>query len=75
MAERIKSESPITKVLIAQWDSSLPKGYDVYDDYETGFEKVDEAIINAKEYETGPLVQANTLKNKKDIIGKSIRTN
>ena len=34
VAERIKSESPITKVLIAQWDSSLPKGYDVYDDYE-----------------------------------------
>ena len=55
VAERIKSESPTTKVLIAQWDSSLPKGYDVYDDYDTGFEKVDEAIVNAMEYETGPL--------------------
>ena len=65
VAERIKSESPITKVLIAQWDSSLPKGYDVYDDYDTGFEKVDEAIINAKEYETGPLGQANTSEEQK----------
>ena len=65
VAERIKSESPTTKVLIAQWDSSLPKGYDVYDDYETGFEKVDEAIVNAKEYETGPLVQANTSEEQK----------
>lgn len=51
VAKRIKIESPKTKVLIAQWDSSLPKGYDVYDDYETGFEKVDEAIFSAIQYE------------------------
>ena len=66
VAERIKSESPITKVLIAQWDLSLPKGYDVYDDgKETRFAKVKEAITNAKEYETGPLVQANTSEEQK----------
>ena len=51
VAERIKSESPKTIVKIAQWDSSLPKGYDVYDDgKKTGFKKVDEAIANAGIY-------------------------
>ena len=44
-----------------------PKGYDVYDDYDTGFEKVDEVIINAKEY--GLTLSRRILpKNKKDII-------
>ena len=52
LAERIKSESPNTMVKIAQWESSLPKGYDVYDDgKETKFEKLNEAIINAVVYE------------------------
>ena len=50
LAEKIKKESPQTVVKISQWDKSLPIGYDVYDDRSTGFEKVDEAIVNAKEY-------------------------
>ena len=51
VAERINSESPTTIVKIAQWDSSLPKGYDVFDDKDNGFAKVDEAIFNAIVYE------------------------
>ena len=52
VAERIKSESPKTIVKIAQWDASLPIGYDVYDDgKKTGFAKVDEAIANAIIYD------------------------
>ena len=52
LAERIVSESPKTKVKIAQWDSSLPDAYDVYEDgKETQFEKVNEAIENAIVYE------------------------
>ena len=51
LAHRIKSESPKTIVKIAQWDSSLPKGYDVFDDEDNGFAKVDEAIANATIYD------------------------
>ena len=52
VADRIKSESPTTRVLIAQWDESLPTGYDVYDDIGlTASEETDKAIINAKEYQ------------------------
>ena len=52
LAKRIKTEHPKTIVKIAQWDMSLPNGYDVYDDGKsTGFAKVDEAIENAIEYE------------------------
>ena len=52
VAERIKSESPKTILKIAQWDASLPKGYDVYDDgIKTGFTKVKEAIANAIVYD------------------------
>ena len=52
VAKRIKTESPKTKVLIAQWDSSLPNGYDVYDAYEDGKgEQFYEAIVSAIRYE------------------------
>jgi hypothetical protein len=60
LAKRIKAESPNTIVKIAQWDSSLPDGYDVKDDFiatnvEDGalelFENVDKAITNAIIYE------------------------
>ena len=52
VADKIKSESPTTRVLIAQWDESLPTGYDVYDDIGlTASEETDKAIINAKEYQ------------------------
>ena len=51
-AERIKKESPSIIVKIIQWDKSLPKGYDVYDDgKETGFAKFHEAVVNATEYQ------------------------
>lgn len=52
LAKRIKTESSKTIVKIAQWDPSLPDGYDVSDDREaTGFEMVDEAVKNAMEYQ------------------------
>ena len=52
LAERIKKESPSIIVKIIQWDKSLPKGYDVYDDgKETGFAKFHEAVVNATEYQ------------------------
>ena len=50
LAKRIKTESPKTQVKIAQWDKSLPKGYDVCDDSQTGFAKCEDAIVNATEY-------------------------
>ena len=50
LAKIIKKESPKTNVSIAQWDSSLPDGYDVYEDMKNGFDEVDKAIINAKEH-------------------------
>lgn len=51
LVERIKKESPSTIVKIIQWDKSLPKGYDIYDDgKQTGFAKFDDAVVNATEY-------------------------
>ena len=38
------------KIKIAQWREGLPEGYDVSDDAENGFEEMDYAIKNAKEY-------------------------
>jgi len=52
LAERIKNESPDNIVKIAQWDLALPQGYDVAEDRkETGFAKVDEAVVNATAYQ------------------------
>ena len=51
LAERIKKESPSTIVKIIQWDTYLPKGYDVCDDGEkTGFAEFEDAVVNATEY-------------------------
>ena len=52
VAERITNEWS-AKVSIGQWDSSLPEGYDVYDDWEThqDFPNVDNALSNAVVYE------------------------
>ena len=52
LAERIKRESPLTKVMIIKWDENLPEGYDVTDDFkETRFSEFDKAIISAVEFE------------------------
>ena len=53
VAEKIKTESPDTVVKIAQWDKSLPEGYDIIDDSqkENIFDELDKAIVNANEYE------------------------
>ena len=51
LAERIKKESPQTVVKIAEWNDSLPKGYDVLDDtIQTTFDEFDKEIVNATEY-------------------------
>ena len=66
LAERIKKESPSTIVKIIQWDKSLLKGYDVYDDgKETGFAKFDEAVVNATEYTLPEEVLKEVEENKK----------
>ena len=60
LAEKIKSESPSTKVKIANWNQSLPDGYDVYSDYlETKLEEFDKALVNAKEF-TRPAEQTKS---------------
>ena len=52
LARRIKKESPKTIVKIAQWGSTLPNGYDVYDDWKkTHGEETNNAIVNANEIE------------------------
>ncbi len=52
LADRIKREAPYLIVKIAQWDESLPVGYDVYDDCtELAGAELDKAITNAIEYE------------------------
>ena len=38
------------KIKIAKWREGLPEGYDISDDAKKGFEEVDYAIVNAKEY-------------------------
>ena len=74
LAEIIKKESPKTYVSIAQWDSSLPDGYDVYDDISTGFDEVDKAIINAKEHippkKGYTLINMGEFQNMKDTLHK-----
>ena len=37
-------------VKIVQWRKGLPKGYDISDDAKNGFEEMDYAIVNAKEF-------------------------
>ena len=37
-------------IKIARWRDGLPKGYDISDDAKNGFEEMDYAIVNAKEY-------------------------
>ena len=52
LAKRIKTESPNTIVRIAQWDSLLPNGYDVYDAYkDTKGEQFYESVASAIQYE------------------------
>jgi hypothetical protein len=52
LADRIKREALHLIVKIAQWDESLPVGYDVYDDcVESAGVELDKAITNAIEYE------------------------
>ena len=67
VAERIKSESPTTKVLIAQWESSLPKGYDVYDDYEKEFKKLMKPLLMQRNMRLDLQSRRILPKNKKDI--------
>ncbi len=69
LAERIKKESPDTIVKIAQWDESLPKGYDVCDDATKDdiFGEFDKAVVGAEEY-TLPVKQ----KTKNDTKGFSL---
>ena len=38
------------KIKIVQWRDGLQEGYDISDDAENGFEEMDYAIVNAKEY-------------------------
>ncbi|SVD52193.1 uncharacterized protein METZ01_LOCUS405047, partial [marine metagenome] len=58
LAERIKKETPSTKVFIIQWDISLPKGYDVWDeskktwkDQDYHYDELDKAVVNATEFQ------------------------
>jgi hypothetical protein len=58
LAERIKKETPSTKVFIIQWDISLPKGYDVWDeskktwkDQDYNYDELDKAVVNATEFQ------------------------
>ena len=57
LAERIKEEAPSCKVFIIQWGESLPKGYDVWDEWKASIEnqnyhydELDKAIANAMEF-------------------------
>ena len=57
LAERIKKASSHIKILIIQWDESLPKGYDIWDEWVTTWEKqnyhydeLDKAVVNATEF-------------------------
>jgi len=57
LAERIKAESPTKKVKIANWNESLPDGYDVSDDFANHFEEFDKAIVNATEFNSHPPIK------------------
>ena len=70
LAKRIKEESSDTIIEIAQWDKTLPKGYDVYDDYKkTSLKMFEDAIENAVIYEL-PIKEKEN--NKKAEIGYSL---
>ena len=56
-AERIKKEFPNSKIFIAQWHESLPKGYDIWDDWKNSqrvtdydFDEFYNAVSGAKIY-------------------------
>ena len=57
LAERIKAESPTKEVKIANWNESLPDGYDVSDDFANHFEEFDKAIVNATEFNSHPPIK------------------
>ena len=62
VAKRIKDKFPTIKVCIVQWESSLPIGYDVYDDAKLKFENFNKAINNSIEYKRGfAVMDTNTL--------------
>ena len=53
VAKALANEFDDVKIKIAQWDKDLPKGFDVYDDFETNgsFDNVQNAIKNAIVFE------------------------